>query len=330
MSRFVLHVDLDQFIAAVEVLRRPELRGKPVVVGGSGDPTQRGVVSTASYEARRFGVESGMPLRTAARKCPEAVFLAVDASAYRAASDRVMAVLRGFPAVVEVAGWDEAFLEVEGTDPEAVARKIQRAVLEATGLHSSVGVGDNKLRAKIASGFAKPGGVFRLTGDNWAPVMERRPTDALWGVGPKTARRLASMGILTVGELAASDPDELARTFGPTTGPWLVALGRGQDGSPVAAERGPARSRGREVTFQKDLEDPGRIQAEVRRLARRVADDLAQDGRPAVRVVVKVRFAPFFTHTHGAGLPAPSRDAGHLERAALAALGRFDLDRPVR
>jgi DNA polymerase-4 len=163
MPPFVLHADLDQFIAAVEVLRRPELRGKPVVVGGRGDPTARGVVSTASYEARRFGIGSGMPLRTAARKCPEAVFLPVDAPAYRASSERAMAVLARFPAVLEVAGWDEAFLQAEVPDPEALARDIQEAVRGDTGLVCSVGVGDNKLRAKLASGFAKPGGVFRLT-----------------------------------------------------------------------------------------------------------------------------------------------------------------------
>ncbi|MGH2723689.1 MAG: DNA polymerase IV [Actinomycetota bacterium] len=330
MPWFVLHVDLDQFIAAVEVLRRPELRGKPVVVGGSGDPTQRGVVSTASYEARRFGIHSGMPLRTAARKCPQAVFLPVDAPAYRAASERVMAVLGRFPAVVEVAGWDEAFLEADAPDPEALAREIQRAVLEETGLECSVGVGDNKLRAKLASGFAKPGGVFRLTGESWAGVMERLPTDALWGVGLKRARQLAALGLLTVGELARADPEELAGAFGPATGPWLVAVARGEDPSPVVAERGPARSRGRERTFQQDLEDPRRVREEVRRLARRVAEDLAGDGRPAVRVVVKVRSAPFVTHTHGVTLPAPSGEPGDLERAALEALGRFDLDRPVR
>nr|MBA2698985.1 DNA polymerase IV [Nocardioidaceae bacterium] len=207
--RWVLHVDLDQFIAAVEVLRRPELAGRPVVVGGRGDPTQRGVVSTASYEAREYGVGSGMPLRTAARKCPEAVFLPVDAPAYEEASATVMETLQSLDSVVEVLGWDEAFLGLDTDDPEASARRVQEAVLGATGLHCSVGVGDNKLRAKIATDFGKPRGVFRLTDDNWYVVMADRPTDALWGIGKKTARRLGTLGISSVRELAQSDPHEL-------------------------------------------------------------------------------------------------------------------------
>jgi len=209
--RHILHVDLDQFIAAVEILRHPELRGKSVVVGGSGDPSQRGVVSTASYEARRYGVASGMPLRTAARRCPEAVFLPVDGPAYHAASDQVMATLRTLPAVVEVAGWDEAFLEVDSDDPVSFARELQRAVLDRTGLSCSVGIGQNKLHAKIASGMDKPGGVFVLTAENWFDVMGSRPVEALWGVGGKTGRRLAAFGIRTVRDLAGADEVVLAR-----------------------------------------------------------------------------------------------------------------------
>lgn len=167
MTAWVLHVDMDQFIAAVEVLRRPELAGVPVIVGGRGDPTERAVVSTASYEARAFGIGSGMPLKIAARKAPpDAVFLPVDHAAYEQASEDVMTTLRGLPGVVlEVIGWDECFLGVETDDPESVARSAQAAVLAATGLHCSVGVGDNKIRAKIATEFGKPRGTFRLTGD---------------------------------------------------------------------------------------------------------------------------------------------------------------------
>src|SRR3954452_13002382 len=169
--RWVLHVDLDQFIAAVEVLRRPELRGRPVVVGGDGDPTKRGVVSTASYEARVFGVRSGMPLRTAARRLPDAVFLAVDKDAYEAASAQVMAVLRGTGAVVEVLGWDEAFLGVVTDDPEAYARDVQRRVRAATRLECSVGIGKNKLQAKIATSYGKPAGVYRISGETWFDLL---------------------------------------------------------------------------------------------------------------------------------------------------------------
>src|ERR1700729_1598945 len=174
MGRWVLHVDLDQFIAAVEVLRHPELRGQPVVVGGDGDPTKRGVVSTASYEARAHGVHSGLPLRTAARRLPGAVFLPVDRAAYEAASRAVMTALRGLGDVVEVMGWDEAFVAVDTGDPEAAARRVQDTILAATPPPSSVGIGRNKLQAKLATGFGKPAGTFRLTSENWFEVLGDR------------------------------------------------------------------------------------------------------------------------------------------------------------
>ena len=200
---WVLHVDMDQFIAAVEILRRPELAGLPVIVGGRGDPTERAVVSTATYEAREFGVRSGMPLKLAVRRCPDAVLLPVDAPAYEAASAVVMATLRAIPgAVVEVLGWDEAFVGIETDDPEAVARTIQADVLEATALHCSVGIGDTKVRAKIATDFGKPRGMFRLTRENWFAVMGDRPTKDLWGIGSRISERLAALGITTVLELA--------------------------------------------------------------------------------------------------------------------------------
>ncbi|REF35039.1 DNA polymerase IV [Thermasporomyces composti] len=328
--RWVLHVDLDGFIAAVERLRRPELVGKPVVVGGTGDPTQRGVVATASYEARAFGVRSGMPLRTAARRCPHAVFLPTDPPAYEAVSVQVMETLRTFPAVVEVVGWDEAFLDVAVADPEDLAQRIQHAVLARTALTCSVGIGDNKLRAKLATGFAKPGGVFRLTEATWWPVMGRRPTHALWGVGDKTARKLAALGIRTVADLAASDVGELARRFGPTMGPWLRRLARGEDRTPVAAGPYVAKSRSRETTFQRNLTDWDAVRAEVAALARRVAQDVVVEGRPAVRVGVKVRWAPFETRTRSVGLPTPSSEAAVIEAAALTALEGFEPGREVR
>lgn len=330
MPAFVLHVDLDQFIAAVEVLRRPELAGKAVVVGGDGDPGKRGVVSTASYEARAYGVRSGMPLRTAYRRCPHAVFLPVDAPAYLAASREVMAVLKSFPALVEVMGWDEAFMAVETDAPEALARKIQRAVRERTGLSCSVGIGDNKLRAKMASGFAKPGGVVRLVQENWAAVTGKLPTEVLWGVGAKTARKLAGLGIRTVAELAAADEGELARAFGPTIGPWLRRLGTGEVASPVSDEPRRARGRGKERTFQEDVRDGDRVRQLLSGLARELARELADVGRPARRVVVKVRFAPFDTHTRSVTLPQPTVDTDLIATGALAALERLPLDRPVR
>lgn len=329
-TRWVLHMDLDEFIAAVELLRRPELEGRPIVVGGDGDPTKRGVVSTANYEARRFGIRSAMPLRTALKRCPDAVFLAVDAEAYLAASREVMDTLRTFPAVVQVAGWDEAFLAVETERPEELARRIQARVLEVTRLWCSIGVGDNKLRAKIASGFAKPRGVFRLTSENWAGMMGHRPTADLWGVGSKTAGKLAELGIATVDELASADDEMLAHRFGPRTGPWLRSLALGEDGSPVTDEPYVPRGHGREHTYQQNLTDASEMRERVAEMARDLTAELRTGGRPVVRVIVKVRFAPFFTTTHGGTLPEPSSDPSEVEAAALRALERFDLDRPVR
>jgi DNA polymerase IV len=327
---WVLHVDLDEFLAAVEIARRPELRGKPVVVGGKGDPTKRAVVATASYAAREFGIRSGMPLRTAARRCPEAVFLPSDPPTYEAVSAQVMATLRRFPVVVEVLGWDEAFLGAHTGDPEALAGDVRWAVKQATGLVCSVGIGDNRLRAKLATGFAKPAGIYRLTRENWMRVMGERPTDALWGIGPKTAKKLAAAGITSVYQLAATDTDELARRFGPTMGPWYRTLALGAGGTDVSSDRNLLRSRSRETTFQQNITDRPELENELVALAERVAADVAGEGRPAARVAVKVRFAPFFTHTRSVTLSAPTSDAGEITAAALGLLDMFEPGRAVR
>lgn len=328
---WILHVDLDQFIAAVEVNRRPELRGKPVVVGGSGDPTQRRmVVATASYEARAFGVRSGMPLREAARRCPDAIFLPSDPAAYERASERVMATLRTLPAVVEVWGWDEAFLGARTADPEALAADIQRAVAAETGLSCSVGIGDNKQRAKLATGFAKPGGISRLTRRNWMAVMAERPTSALWGIGRRMERRLAALGLHTVAQLAAADPADLADRLGPTMGPWFRDLARGAGGTQVSAEAWVPRSQSRETTFPRDLTEASEIDERVAGLASELAREAAAGGRLVARVAVKVRFAPFFTRIRSMTLPTPTDDPADVERAALAVLERFERTRPVR
>lgn len=329
---WVLHVDLDQFIAAVEVLRHPELRGRPVVVGGRGDPTERGVVSTASYEARAHGVGSGMPLRLALRRIPDAVFLPVDAEAYGAASATVMETLRATEdAVVEVLGWDEAFVGIEADDPEAAARGIQRAVLAASGLHCSVGIGDNKLRAKIATEFGKPQGTFRLTAENWLDVMGDRPPDTLWGIGTKTSRKLAALGITTVRELAATPAQVLADALGPRMGPYYRRLGRGAASATVTDEPWVARSHSRETTFQQNLTDWSLVASEVRRLAERVVADIRAEDRPCVRVGLKVRYAPFRTHTASRAVDGPPTfDAETVASAAVSLLDRFDHGRAVR
>ncbi|MBE1584684.1 DNA polymerase IV [Nonomuraea angiospora] len=331
MRDWILHVDLDQFIAAVEILRHPELRGKPVVVGGSGDPTQpRTVAATATYEAREHGVHSGMPLRTALKRCPEAIFLPSDPPAYEAASARVMAVLREFPVRVEIWGWDEAFLGATTDDPEALAATIRQTVRERTELSCSIGIGDNKHQAKLASGLAKPAGIYRLTSDNWAEIMNDRPTDALWGIGAKISKKLAALGLHTVAQLAAADPVHLARHFGPTNGPWYRYLALGKGEAEVVTTPWVARGHSRETTFQHDLTDEADIAHHVSTLAAQVARDAREAGRDITRVSVKVRFTPFLTRTRQSKLPAPTTDPATIQQAALTVLTRFELTRPVR
>ena len=329
-AHWVLHVDLDQFIAAVEVLRRPELAGRPVIVGGRGDPTERAVVSTASYEARQFGVGSGMPLRLAARKVPDAVILPVDAPAYTETSGHVMDALRDLGVVVEVLGWDEAFLGVETDDPEAFARRAQAAVLEATELHCSVGIGDNKVRAKIATGFGKPRGVFRLTRDNWFEVMGDRPTIELWGVGARVSKRLADHDIVTVRQLAEVDEEVLVGEFGPRMGVWYSQLGRGVGSAVVDDSPWIARGHSRETTYQRNLTTPDEVREAVRELASQVFDDTVAEGRPVFRVTLKVRYAPFFTQTKARKLPAATSERADVVDAALALAATLDPQREVR
>lgn len=349
MTAWILHVDLDQFQAAVERLRNPELVGRPVIVGGSGDPTQpRVVVTCASYEARAHGVRAGMPLRSAARRCPDAAFLPIDMGAYESASEQVMDVLREF-GPVEVLGWDEAFVGVDTDDPEGVAQRIRARVNEETGLRCSVGVGDNTHRAKLATGFVKPkgagakpaerpentvapvrSGVFRLTAQNWAEVMADRGPDALWGVGARTAKRLADLGIVTVGELGAADRNDLAAAFGPRTGPYLRLLGAGAGRTEVTTEPRVARGRSHSRTFPQDLTDIADIRAGLVELASAVAHEVIASGRTIERVAVTVRTKTFFTSSHAHKLPAASTDVDEVVTVALTLLDMFPLDRPVR
>ncbi|WP_374453975.1 DNA polymerase IV [Nocardioides sp.] len=332
MSRhWVLHVDMDQFLVAVELLRRPELVGKPVVVGGRGDPTERAVVSTASYEARAHGVRSGLALKIARRRSPDAVFLPVDFPVYEEASARVMETLRATPgAVVEVLGWDEAFVGVETDDPLATARSIQAAVLEATDLHCSVGIGDTLVRAKIATDFGKPQGTFQLTRDNWMEVMGHRPTTALWGVGTRIGKRLEVIGIRTVADLAGADEEALVAAFGPSNGPHLGRLGRGGGRAHPDDTPWVARAHGRETTYQSDLTTAEEVLAALTELAARVVDDVRKEERAVQRVHLKIRFAPFFTFTRIRKLPEPTYDVDVVARTAYELYLALDDPRPVR
>ncbi|WP_019932071.1 DNA polymerase IV [Nocardia sp. BMG111209] len=370
MARWLLHVDLDQFQAAVEFRRHRELRGLPVIVGGNGDPAEpRKVVTCASYPARAFGVRAGMPLRQAARLCPDGIFLPLDMATYEEASAEVMDLLRTFPVRVEVLGWDEAFLAADTDDPELLAREIRSAVTELD-LSCSIGIGDNKLRAKLATGFAKAvgkgtaavtdggpadrdsateplapaeagdggadesaragTGIFRLTVDNWTELMADRPTSALWGIGSRIAKRLSELGIDTVAQLAAADRERLAAAFGPNTGPYLWVLGHGAGDTDVVTEPHIPVGHSKSETFPHDLTDRAAIEAQVARLAAEVAEEVAADGRVTARVGVIVRTNTFFTRTKQRKLPAPTTDIAEIVDTALAVLARFELDRPIR
>lgn len=328
---WVLHVDLDQFLASVELRRRPELVGLPVIVGGSGDPTEpRKVVTCASYEARAFGVHAGMPLRTAARKCVDATFLPSDPAAYDDASEQVMGLLRDLGHPLEVWGWDEAYLGADVEDPFELAERIRSVVEAETGLSCSVGISDNKQRAKVATGFAKPAGVYQLTDENWMPVMGDRSVDALWGVGPKTSKRLAGLGITTVADLAATDSTVLISTFGPTTGLWILLLAKGGGDAGVSAEPWVARSRSHVVTFPHDLTEVSEMDSAVTELAEQTLAEIVGAARTVTRVAVTLRTKTFFTRTKIRKLPVAGNDARTIVDTALDLLHQFELNRPVR
>ncbi|MEI8406667.1 MULTISPECIES: DNA polymerase IV [unclassified Kribbella] len=353
MSWWILHVDMDQFIAAVEIRRRPELKGLPVVVGGSGDPTQpRQVVATASYEAREFGVHSGMPVRAAYKKCPQAVYLPSDPAAYEAASTEVMDTLRSFPVVVEVWGWDECFVGAETDDPEQLAADLRAAVFERTTLTCSIGIGDNKVRAKLATTFAKQprshaapfeagttsaagaqrevDGVYRLTGANWREVMDHRAVRELWGIGSRMERNLNELGVFTVADLAAADLDVLRKRFGPKMGAWYAALGRGLGDTEVTDVPREPVSRSHEETFPNDLVERAEVEEQLRRIAVKVTHDVVAEGRTIQRVWVKVRFTTFYTPIKSRKLPETTQDPEVIATTALALLEKFELRRPVR
>ena len=329
--RWILHVDLDQFLASVELGRRPELVGLPVIVGGNGDPTEpRKVVTCASYEAREFGVHAGMPLRSAARRCPDATFLPSDPAAYDAASEQVIALLRDLGHPVEVWGWDEAYLGADVDDPAELAEQIRTVVSSATGLSCSVGISDNKQRAKVATGFAKPAGIYTLTESNWMTVMGERSVDALWGVGPKTTKKLVALNITTVWQLAHADAELLTSTFGPRTGLWLLLLANGGGDDTISSEPWVPRSRSHVVTFPRDLTDRAEMDSAITELANRALSEVMAAERIVTRVAVTVRSATFYTRTKIRKLDEATTDADVIVAAALRVLDLFELDRPVR
>jgi DNA polymerase-4 len=317
-------VDLDAFFAAVEQRDRPELRGKPVIVGGGG-PNDRGVVSTASYEARKFGVHSAMPLRTAGRLCPQGVFLPVDGRKYQAESRRVMAILRRFTPQVQPVSIDEAFLDVTASralfgDGEAIARSIKVAVHAETGLTISVGVAATKLVAKVASDLRKPDGLVVVPPGGEAAFLAPLPISRLWGVGEKTAAALAEYGVRTIGDLAALPPDALERRLGKH-GASLVARAHGIDPDPVAGGE-PAKSIGHEHTFDQDTADQEAIERTLLGMADGVAGRLRSSGIRAVTITLKLRDSAFTTITRQISLETPADLTEPIYEAAVTLLRR--------
>jgi nucleotidyltransferase/DNA polymerase involved in DNA repair len=322
VPRTILHVDMDAFYAAVEQRDRPELRGKPVVIGA--DPRGgrgRGVVSTASYEARRFGVGSAMPISKAYRLCPQGIYLPPDMEKYAAVSKEVMAILRRFTTVVEPLSIDEAFLDVTKSrrafgDGETIARALKEAIRQETQLTASVGVAASKLVAKVASDMRKPDGLVVVPPGTEAAFLAPLPIRRLWGVGPKMEERLAKLGIVTIGDLAASPPEDLEFRLG-THGHDLSKLARGEDDREVLADSPEAKSLGAEHTFDQDTADPVRLRATLRDLMDTVARRLRAHGLEGRTLTLKYRDETFRTVTRAQTYDRPTNESNALFEVAL-------------
>lgn len=322
---------MDAFFAAVEQKRNPELKGKPLVIGGSGDPTQRGVVSTASYEARKFGIHSAMPLRTAYKLCPHAVFLPVDYEEYSRVSRKIKGILREYCPIMEDVGIDEAFLDISGIDKpaEEIAKEIKTKIKQETGLTCSIGIAPNKLLAKIASDMQKPDGLTIITEGDVENRIWPLPVRKLRGVGPKTEAYLKEMDVETIGDLARLPMDKLIEGFGESHGRYLCEASRGIDESPLITHWEP-KSTSREVTFQSDTSNWQAIARTLAELTREVAHDMKQAGYRGRTITVKVRFSDFETHTRAKTLTETTNAVSEIRTAAFDCLKRFEMKKKVR
>jgi DNA polymerase-4 len=329
--RRILHIDMDAFFSAVEQKRRPELAGKPVVVGGEGDPTKRGVVSTASYEARKFGIHSAMPLRTAYKLCPDAIFLAVDYEEYSRVSEEVKAILREFSAIMEDVGIDEAFLDISSIDRplDEIAREIKKRIKDETSLTCSIGIAPNKLLAKMASDMQKPDGLTIIVEDDIRSRIWPLSVRKLWGVGPKTESYLKEMGIQTIGDLGSLSPDRLIEEFGQSYGSYLYEASRGIDESPLVTHWEP-KSISRETTFQRDVDNWQVIAKNLADLTKEVVTGMKDEGYLGRTVTLKVRFNDFKTYTRAKTLEEFSDSIEEIRRAAFDCLRRIELTKKVR
>jgi len=326
-SQVYAHLDMDAFYVSVELQRRPELNGLPVVVAGSGP---RAVVTTASYEARRYGVFSATPAERARRLCPDAVFIPPDFEAYRTRSKEVMAVLKRHVERVEIVGLDEAYLDLTGLDRHrSAARAVKEAVKAETGLTCSVGIGPNKLVAKVASDAEKPDGFLELTAEGARLRFAEASPGLIPGIGPKTVAKLEELGIATLGRLGATPDEQLTQWFGPRLGPHLAGLARFEDDRTIETVR-VAKSESRETTFDRDLRGLEQLEPVLHRLTGELCDTLAKEERRGRTIGIKVRFDDFSTVTRARSIEAPVNDSSTVGQIALELLRRLDPRRPVR
>jgi DNA polymerase IV len=318
---------MDAFYVSVELQRRPELKGLPVVVAGSGP---RAVVTTASYEARRYGVFSATPAERARRLCPDAVFIPPDFETYRARSKEVMAVLRQHVERVEVVGLDEAYLDLTGLDRHrSAARAVKEAVKADTGLTCSVGIGPNKLVAKVASDAEKPDGFLELTAEGARLRFGEASPGLIPGIGPKTVAKLEELGIATLGRLGATPDEQLTQWFGTRLGPHLAALARFEDDRTIETVR-IAKSESRETTFDHDLHGLDQLEPVLHRLTGELCETLSKEERRGRTIGIKVRFNDFSTVTRARSIDAAVNDSGTVGQVALDLLRRLEPRRPVR
>jgi DNA polymerase-4 len=329
--RRILHIDMDAFYASVEQRDDPSIKGKPVAVGGS--PTGRGVVAAASYEARAFGVHSAMSMARAVRLCPSLVIVRPDFQKYRAASNAVFSIFRDVTPLVEPLSLDEAYLDVTEnawgeTLATTVARRVKARILEETRLTASAGVAPNKFLAKVASGWKKPDGLTVISPERVEPFLQQLPVDALWGVGPVTAKKLRARGIERLVDVRATDAQVLREAVG-SMADWLRQLSNGIDERPVTPHR-EAKSSGSENTYPEDLTDPEVIRQEVAEMASHAVGWLARKDLFARTVTIKVRYADFTTVTRS-HTAAPTRDQTEIAVRAVGLLAKTEAGRrPVR
>jgi len=328
VSRTIAHLDMDAFYASVELRRRPELRGKPVIVCGSGP---RAVVTTASYEARRLaGIHSAMPAAVARRRLPDAVYLPPDFDAYRAVSQEVMAILRGEAETVEVVGLDEAYVDLTGLfSPKAVMRRIQTRIADQTGLTCSVGIADSRMLAKITSELGKPAGLVTLNREAAIRRFSGESPGLIPGIGPKTVERLKGIGIKTLGELRARDEGDLRSRFGERSGRWLHQRACFEDETPITTKR-ERKSQSVETTFDRDIGDHAEMARVLERLSRDLAKRLAPRALKGRNVAIKVRLDDWTTVTRARTLPAATGDAETIAAVAAELFAEYSPPRPVR